>query len=812
MSSNLEKVQEGGSEEWGAGSGDETHRESDIDKEAEGHQSPKDIEKEETEEIKWPCSMCGVSVSEDGLECVGPAGCNMWCHADCADVIYPRECNSKPFKCPKCSEKPVSKASKAKDRKIRKGKLGRPPKNKDRNLSITIKNLSISSSQAKDQIVKKASSKRNIEEVGSPEKTGKNLGASPIKSPNSKKPREEIEEIDKTDKTDGEKKDTEEVTHTSPLVQRVWNYFTGGKVETQEGKEKEEKENEGIGRENEGKKQELKTTGGEEKIHEGKEKEGIGRKNEGKKQELKTTKGENKAREEVVREGSNSTIEYKGIKINKEDLKSMEGKNWITITVLDAFMAKLEDTRREELKNNKILLIQPNITQIFQYGDRKCAHHYKKLLKTKEYDWIFYPVSNTSYPENGILDGGFHWSLMVFSKTKHAFLHLDSIRGMNEMGAKKMVVNMGDEEDFNDKGQWPAFYQADCSRQDNSWACGAYLMHFMDRVIKEIGEGRGNDIGNMRALQCEVVRTRDKFRETLEELVQKEKEMEITYEKVQNGKGGGGNKQYTERTERKISKQDENEKIEVDPPVTVIEKIPESDRRKNTVDRSIADLNKDRVNKGGRNTTECKFYLKGDCWRGESCRFEHRKICEGWKVNGACGNSKCKYAHIEKCKQFYKGNCQRLNCRYHHPTGIVVVNIQNGNQKGALDQDQQLWRNPGRTQERNLMQNQNRNFLGNQIGVPYQNQQMRQNQGMEQESQWRRNQSQNIWQREHMVGNPHQNQQIRQNLGMEQGNQWNQNSWQQEQMVGNYGYPVPTEILIRAGWEKIMNQGGMWWT
>ena len=28
----------------------------------------------------------------------------------------------------------------------------------------------------------------------------------------------------------------------------------------------------------------------------------------------------------------------------------------------------------------------------------------------------------------------------------------------------------------------------------------------------------------------------------------------------------------------------------------------------------------------------------------------------------------------------------------------------------------------------------------------------------------------------------------------------------------NHGYPVPTEILIRAGLEKLMNQGGMWWT
>ena len=213
MSSNLEEMQEGGSEERGVGSGDNADREEgDIDKEPEGHQSPKDIDEEVTEEIKWPCSVCGSNVLEDGLECVAPAGCKMWCHADCSDVINPRECRSKPFKCPKCSDKPVFKANKVKDSKIGKRKLGRPPKNKERNLSITIKNLSISSSQAKDQIVKKASSKRNIEEVGSPEKTGNNLGASPIKSPNSKKAKEDGEAIDKIDMKDGERKDTEEVT------------------------------------------------------------------------------------------------------------------------------------------------------------------------------------------------------------------------------------------------------------------------------------------------------------------------------------------------------------------------------------------------------------------------------------------------------------------------------------------------------------------------------------------------------------------------------------------------------------------------
>ena len=44
--------------------------------------------------------------------------------------------------------------------------------------------------------------------------------------------------------------------------------------------------------------------------------------------------------------------------------------------------------------------------------------------------------------------------------------------------------------------------------------------------------------------------------ENIIELVQKEKEVTITYENVHFGKGRGEKKQDTERTERKISKQD----------------------------------------------------------------------------------------------------------------------------------------------------------------------------------------------------------------------------------------------------------------
>ena len=88
-------MQEGGSEEWRVGKGEGIDGEvGDIDKNTEGHQSPKDVDEEDTEEIKWTCSVCELNVAEDGLECVV---CRLWCHADCTEVIDPKEYKSKPF-------------------------------------------------------------------------------------------------------------------------------------------------------------------------------------------------------------------------------------------------------------------------------------------------------------------------------------------------------------------------------------------------------------------------------------------------------------------------------------------------------------------------------------------------------------------------------------------------------------------------------------------------------------------------------------------------------------------------------------------
>ena len=142
----------------------QTGSETDTDR-VEGANEKDSVEVEEklVEEIEWPCAICGKNVPDDGIKC---AECEKWCHIEgCTDVVSPNDYRSKPYSCQKCSDKSGGK-SKPKKR-------GRPKRERSNSLP---------SSQAKDWIANKdwiaknIKNKRNIDEVGSPEKNRNKIG------------------------------------------------------------------------------------------------------------------------------------------------------------------------------------------------------------------------------------------------------------------------------------------------------------------------------------------------------------------------------------------------------------------------------------------------------------------------------------------------------------------------------------------------------------------------------------------------------------------------------------------------------------
>ena len=63
---------------------------------------------------------------------------------------------------------------------------------------------------------------------------------------------------------------------------------------------------------------------------------------------------------------------------------------------------------------------------------------------------------------------------------------------------------------------------------------------------------------------------------------------------------------------------------------------------------------------------DCRYYMNDSCRYGKLCRYTHREVCRGWKINGKCGKGKCTFDHPEPCMHHLKGTCQRRSCWYLH--------------------------------------------------------------------------------------------------------------------------------------------------
>ena len=219
-----------GPDQYGKTCGSEGEpREQLNERDTEGH--PGVIDDKLEEDLKWPCGVCGDEVTVDGVKC---GSCNKWYHVDeCTEIISPKEYLTKLYTCPKCIEKSGGKAKKVKDSKNdsskEKRKAGRPPRRARSN--------SIPSSLTKEWVDNNINNKRNIDEVGSPDKTESKA--------EEKKRKKDGERTEKVDEKEEEK---EEATQSSPfkdLGMKMYNYgariFTGsgGKGKKQEEKEEE---------------------------------------------------------------------------------------------------------------------------------------------------------------------------------------------------------------------------------------------------------------------------------------------------------------------------------------------------------------------------------------------------------------------------------------------------------------------------------------------------------------------------------------------------------------------------------------------
>ena len=96
-------------------------------------------------------------------------------------------------------------------------------------------------------------------------------------------------------------------------------------------------------------------------------------------------------------------------------------------------------------------------------------------------------------------------------------------------------------------------------------------------------------------------------------------------------------------------------------------------------DRSDNNWGQNYQNSGNNQAQICRFWLRGNCYRGMQCRFEHRTM-ENAPIMCRDGDyclfwPRCKYAHGEMCR--FQDRCVRTDCPFMHKNEDFLENRQN---------------------------------------------------------------------------------------------------------------------------------------
>lgn len=395
--------------------------------------------------------------------------------------------------------------------------------------------------------------------------------------------------------------------------------------------------------------------------------------------EIKTTGGEEtkkiKVKAKSMSQVSETLTTIDGIKITKADRISIENRKKVTCTIISLFIKKLESSNKDALENNKILMIEPAIVQLLQLQEKKYVKEQKEHLNMTNYDWILFPISNRKNPDEG--DGGEHFSLAIFNKKEHRFLHFDPVNGCNRRNALDLMTNLIDSEcviEEDNVYKLPDFEEVECEKQQNGFDCGPFVMGYMAEAIELIKDECVP--WNLSAPPFGALEMRNRLAKFIDRNINK-------------------NPKSKERSDSKNDETEDKDSIEI---IEIIkDKInkPLKEKRKNSVVRKNnknktkeeeekkkreeeikirqeEEKKKKEREKSNNNTrTACKYFITSACRFGDNCRNFHPEICKEWAAKGSCANinadPNCKLAHPKKCG---KNDCNGNKCNYVHPTNF----------------------------------------------------------------------------------------------------------------------------------------------
>lgn len=179
--------------------------------------------------------------------------------------------------------------------------------------------------------------------------------------------------------------------------------------------------------------------------------------------------------------GDRVILSYHDSLIHESDLRLLEGRNWLNDSLISFWFEHLQHDIF--LGRPRLLFVSPEVTQLIKMGDAKELPIFLDPLGARYKDYIFLPVNDHS---SLIASGGSHWSLLVYSRSNNKWYHFDSQRGANYRDARCLVDRING---YLSRDVSAVLTDAQCTQQDNSYDCGAFVMIYAERAAELAVEG-----------------------------------------------------------------------------------------------------------------------------------------------------------------------------------------------------------------------------------------------------------------------------------------------------------------------------------
>ena len=210
-----------------------------------------------------------------------------------------------------------------------------------------------------------------------------------------------------------------------------------------------------------------------------------------------------------------------GITFTDEDIQSLEEGRYVIDNPIQYVVEMCKENYGEEMEKMNIDVIIPSVSHLIQKAERyEETKITKENLKIREKQWVIFYVNNRDddEKEEGL---GLHWSVLVYSRKDHKFLHYDTIQGINKKAAQNLAMRIVDRTYYKD-GKLPEFKEAKCVQQKNNVDCGAYaILHTLELLEHMIrGEMREDMVMEFPANATKDVR--EELKNKLTKIKQKE--------------------------------------------------------------------------------------------------------------------------------------------------------------------------------------------------------------------------------------------------------------------------------------------------